>query len=268
MLANRMDLSKFESSVFFSIVRIVLSQGRGESVGTGFLLRASFDSDKEGQGATLLISNKHVFEAPSQNLSLQFHRRNPQSPREPLLGQIVSAFITEFRKNSIYVEHPDQSIDLACVVANAIEDPKFDVFALTIPRVMLATYQEQDLSPGQDVWFVGYPADRYDIANNLPLMRHGYIASIPSVDFGGNKQIIIDAPVFPGSSGSPVSTDINGKIRLIGVIVETMIQFNELKALPTSQVVGIENIIGLGIVLKSTLLDSLIDAALRKVRDR
>mgnify|MGYP003291781313 CR=1 FL=1 len=49
---------------------------------------------------------------------------------------------------------------------------------------------------------------RYDKKNNLPLVRTGTIASHPRKDFNGLPQFVIDAQVFPGSSGSPVFIDM------------------------------------------------------------
>lgn len=56
----------------------------------------------------------------------------------------------------------------------------------------------------EDVLFVGYPNGIFDQKNHLPIMRKGITASPLEVDFNGGKKFIIDAQVFPGSSGSPV----------------------------------------------------------------
>lgn len=263
-----MNFTKFESSVFFATVRIASSGTSGNSIGTGFLLRASFNGSLDGQGATLLISNKHVFADPSNVIRLQFLKRRSISDNTPVFGEIVSAKIADLRSDVIYVEHPDQAVDLGCLVANAIEDLKSGIFALTIPRHMLATFQEPDLIAGMDIYFVGYPANRYDTINNLPLMRHGYIASLPTTDFQGKPQFIVDAQVWPGSSGSPVFANFGGKMRLMGVVAETMIEYQEVKQIAVATVPVVKNVLGLGIVLKSTLLPALIDAALDRVKQK
>ena len=72
--------------------------------------------------------------------------------------------------------------------------------------------------------------------------------------------------VFQGSSGSPVFVSLNGKYKLIGIISQTMIKQGKLKAVPTVQTqIGIDQILGLGIVIKSTLMKELIEKALSKV---
>ena len=94
----------------------------------------------------------------------------------------------------------------------------------------------------------------------------GYIASIPKIDFNSTEQFVIDAQVFQGSSGSPVFVSLNGKYKLIGIISQTMIKQGKLKAVPTVQTqIGIDQILGLGIVIKSTLMKELIEKALSKV---
>jgi hypothetical protein len=79
------------------------------------------------------------------------------------------------------------------------------------------------------VVFVGYPDGRFDPKSLLPLARHGFTASPPSFDYDGKRMFVIDAPVIPGSSGSPVLlVDPHGFIDRAGNTV-----------LPTSLVLGI-----------------------------
>lgn len=138
---------------------------------------------------------------------------------------------------------------------------------------MLATFKEEELNVAQSIYFVGYPDNRYDIANNLPLIRTGIIASNPKLDFNGSKQFIIDAQVFPGSSGSPVYIDLiyenfkNGqivlgerKVKLLGIVAMTMIRNNELQAINTNTKFITQEVLGLGIVFKSTAIKELIDS--------
>lgn len=56
----------------------------------------------------------------------------------------------------------------------------------------------------ETVTFFGYPNGIWDTANFLPIARRGVTATPISIDFQGKKQFLIDASVFPGSSGSPV----------------------------------------------------------------
>jgi hypothetical protein len=138
---------------------------------------------------------------------------------------------------------------------------------------MLADFTEPELSVAENVYFVGYPDNRYDKTNNLPLIRTGLISSHPKLDYNGDPVFIIDAQVFPGSSGSPVYIDLtyenfkngqiaigNKKIRLLGIVAQTMVRNNQLQAVPTGTAYATQEVLGLGIVFKSTTIKELIDS--------
>ena len=254
---------KFEEQVFFTTTRISVSQpdGKGTSIGTGFLHNA-YLNDGTNRSIMLLISNKHVFQNPSSEISFTFNKKKDES--EPDLGNIHTFSGKEF--SGIYTEHPNPNIDLACINASIITHEEHNVYYKHIQAEMISDFTEEEFVPGQDVWFVGYPANRFDVSNNLPLLRKGYVASIPKVSFNAKDEFVIDAHVHQGSSGSPVFSAINGQFKLVGVVTQTMIKHGILQAIPTLQTgLGIEQTIGLGIVLKSTLLKELIAEAVKKI---
>ena len=51
---------------------------------------------------------------------------------------------------------------------------------------------------------VGYPIGLSDNYNHKPIIRKGSTATHPRNDYQGKKEILIDMPCYPGSSGSPV----------------------------------------------------------------
>jgi hypothetical protein len=261
-----MELDKFEEQVFFTTVRITISQrsGEGASIGTGFIFQAPLNDD-QNRTAILLISNKHVYGDTNQKIALNFHRRDPNDAARPLLGQTKSLEADEF--SSVYSEHSDPDVDLACLNISIISQPDQEIFYKNLYPDMLSDFQEPDFLPGKEVWFVGYPENRYDIAHNLPILRKGSIGSVPKVDFNGRKQMVIDAQVFPGSSGSPVFTVLGGKYKLIGVVTETMTRHQQLQAIPVGVAAGVQQVLGLGIILKATLVKELIDTVTTKIRD-
>lgn len=61
-----------------------------------------------------------------------------------------------------------------------------------------------ELLPIEDVIMVGYPNGIWDTANNMPIIRRGITATRPGLKYNGRDEFIIDAAVYPGSSGSPV----------------------------------------------------------------
>lgn len=251
--------NKFEEQVFFTTTRITIGQPNEseKSIGTGFLYNVPLN-DGTDRHVILLISNKHVFKNPKGTISFNFNKKKDDG--NPDLGNLHTFKGEDF--SGIYTEHPNPNVDLACINASVIDKIENNIYHLNISSNMLADFSEEQLNPGAEIWFVGYPANRFDVSNNLPLLRKGHVASIPRVNFNAKDQFIIDAQVYKGSSGSPVFATINNEFKLIGVVTQTMIQHGKIQAIPTLQVgIGIEQTLGLGIVLKSTLLNELIDAA-------
>ena len=261
-----MKLEQFEEQVFFSTVRITIPQksGEGASIGTGFIFNAQLN-DTQNRFVTLLISNKHVYGDPNQKIILNFHRRDPNDVSRPMLGQIRTLQADEF--SGLYLEHPDPQVDLACLNISMITQPEQQIFFKNLHEKMVADFQEPDFLPGKDVWFVGYPENRYDVTHNLPILRRGCIASVPKVDFNGRKQMVIDAQVFQGSSGSPVFAVLGAEYKLVGVVTEMMIRHQQLQAIPVGVSAGVQQVLGLGIVLKATLVKDLVDIVTAKIRD-
>lgn len=71
---------------------------------------------------------------------------------------------------------------------------------------------------GDDVLVVGYPRGFYDEFSKFPIVKSGIIASRWGFPFGGKPHFLVDAKLFPGSSGSlviskPMNIDsIDGQI--------------------------------------------------------
>lgn len=259
-----MKIDKFQEQFFFSTVRITIpsKSGSGASMGTGFIFNAPLN-DPKNRSVTLLISNRHVYGDTTQPIVLNFHKRKPDGSG-PELGQIVTLQDRQF--TGIYKGHPDPNVDLACINISVIPRPEHNIFFKNVYPQMLSDFSEDDLLPGADVWFVGYPENRFDTTHNLPILRRGYIASIPKVDFNAKKQFVIDAQVFPGSSGSPVFTTLGGNFKLLGVVTETMIRDEQLQAMPTGVALGVQQILGLGIVIKATIVKELIDHVTNEIK--
>lgn len=253
---------KFEEQVFFTTTRISKPSADNSttSIGTGFLIKISLNNENNNS-MILLISNKHVFSDTKAKLEFNFNKKKPDGTVE--LGNIFTFNSEDF--SSLYTEHPDPNVDLACINVSEIKNHQNEVFFMHLNEEMLADFTEEKLNPGLDIWFVGYPDNRFDSTNNLPLLRRGYISSIPKVDYNSQKQFIIDAQVFQGSSGSPVFAPIGNNYKLIGVVSATMIKQGQLQTIPTLQNgLGVQQILGLGIVIKSTTIVELITEVKRK----
>jgi len=248
----------FEEQIFFSTLRI--ERPATKTMGTGFLVEIA--SCIEGMKYIFLITNKHVLEDPSKETRLTLHLKD--SDGSPLLGEVFNINLTAF-KQGYYCPDSDE-IDLALVnVSELVEVTKAktgrDLNFRNITVGMISDYSELDLTANKRIIFIGYPSDRYDHKNYLPILRGGIIASIPKIDFEGKPQVLVDAQVFQGSSGSPVFTILNAKWKFIGVIFQTMIRNQEVQIIETEQQVVTQEILGIGMMIKSTEVKQLIDKA-------
>ncbi len=240
----------FEEQVFFNTVLIenqILSTS-----GTGFLLVKNFGNRKK----QLIFSNKHVFwgdnyQNPREtkvNLFITFHVKNIDGSYQ--LGNVKKVSLELDKKNDGYYEHEDKDIDVACInisdaynkipIENRSIDPK-DFFNFDISTLVI----------GQRIVFIGYPEKFFDVKNFLPVARFGSIASIPSIDFNGKKQILIDAAVFPGSSGSPVFfLSKENQYKLLGIISSGPIRELEYIKISTGKSIIPVQFINFGMIFK------------------
>jgi hypothetical protein len=259
---------RIPEDLLFSTLRIttVDDQGAGKSIGTGFMCRVRFDNDTKQ--AMLLVSNRHVLGA-DEAVVMNFHQREPDR-QAPLLGKTVPLILPRDVYKELYVPHPDPDVDLACLNLTNLAQAEFPLYWRSAYPEMFATFKEQELTVGEEVAFVGYPEGRFDTANNLPLVRFGHISSVPAVDFNDQPVFVVDAPVFQGSSGSPViwwHEPVDGgeaTMRLLGVMTATMIRHERLETVKTAQTPYVQQMIGLGIVIKVTALQELLDAVAEK----
>jgi hypothetical protein len=110
---------------------------------------------------------------------------------------------------SLWIRHPDTNIDLAVMpiapVMRALESAGKLLDTMPIRNREIPTKDMLfDLGVFREVKFIGYPQGIWDQKNNLPIVRRGMTATDPVIDYNGRPEFLIDAAVFPGSSGSPV----------------------------------------------------------------
>ncbi len=255
-----MAAKSFEHEISYITARIAVEipATPNSSIGTGFFYQAPL-KDGSDRSITLLISNKHVFLDSTGTLTIILNEKSEDG--SPAYGTIKTFQQNDF--SSIYFQHANPDVDLSCVNVSAISHN--NAFYRNLSDDFLDPIDYEKVAPGQAVIFVGYPENRYDVVHNLPLVRAGTIASLPSVDFNGKGQIVIDAQVFQGSSGSPVFVAYDGRYYLLGVITETMIRHSKLQTVPSNlSSFGVQQILGLGIAIKQRHVRELIDLAVEQ----
>ncbi len=250
----------FEHEMAYITAKIdVIAPEPPNPVGTGFFYHVS-PNDGTDCDLLFLISNKHVFKDPRGKLTISLNRR--KTGYMPDFGNIRTFIHNGFEH--IYYAHPNPEVDLACVDVSDI--PPTDAFTKFLNRSLLREIDYAKVALGSDVIFVGYPRGYYDVVNNLPLIRRGSIASMPSVDFNGKGQVVIDAHLFHGSSGSPVFVSWDNRYSLLGVVSGGVKYYSEIEPIPINmppvaveQAAGVEQMAGLGIVEKQRHVQELID---------
>lgn len=133
----------------------------------------------------------------------------------------------------------------------------------------------ESLDALEDVVFIGYPNGIWDTQNYLPIIRRGITATPIMIDFQNAPQFLVDASVFPGSSGSPVflyntgtyqqkngATVVGSRVLFLGVIASVFYREDtgriEMMAVPTAAVpvAVFQQMINLGVVFKArTILE-------------
>jgi S1-C subfamily serine protease len=187
--------------MLFTTVRITTTSAAGQGLGTGFLWMKV--PDPEGRAHLFLVTNKHVVENQSTAV-LHFIAGASDGPR---LGEEITVTIDD--PPSAFVGHPDPNIDVAVLpvggVISQLRESGREVYFRAVSESQGATPESlAAFEPIEPVTFIGYPNGLYDSTSLLPIVRRGHSATPLTIDYEGRPMFLVDASVFPGSSGSPV----------------------------------------------------------------
>lgn len=264
-----MQVQTMIEQMLFTTVRITTTSAEGSGSGTGFLLA---EERAEGGTAVLLVTNKHVIEGAAE---VVLHLIAADSAGTPALGQELKLFCFPNQFHG----HPDPNVDIAMLglggTLQKFSDAGTPAFIRTVSPSMCATKATLDeYEPIEPVTFIGYPNGLYDSASLLPIVRQGYAATAMNVDYENTPTFLIDASVFPGSSGSPVflvprpsAPDKYGNITIGGPAKPPMLlgivaavhqrQVPVMLASAASGIPVVNDLIDLGIVYKASAIHDL-----------
>lgn len=265
--------------IIFSTVRIKNYMKNGEeSTGTGFFY--------DYKDAPFLVTNKHVLEnaekiefmtvTRDENANVDYH------------SMAVFSLDEDYLQNKSF-GHPSADVDIQAIYMNNVpfkrERPnrKPLVFSISDDIVPDKTKLEE-LFAIEDVVFVGYPNSMWDEVNHLPIVRTGTTASLLTMDFNGQPKFLIDASVFPGSSGSPVfilnetfygnrqgNLVMGSRVLFLGVISSVYLRNDmadiEIIPVPTTNkpVARVKQMIDLGVVEKAITVVETVKLCYEKV---
>jgi len=268
--------------MFFTTLKITASSVEGDplSVGTGFLVT---QKEEDGSTSTYLVTNKHVVEgsdsgtviASGSQLVHGTLRRIPNLKKRTeflLYGQAWS-----------WSGHPSKDIDITVMpFGGCVEHLQAGPVSLFYTAIPIHDFVDSEILEGldaiEDVVFVGYPNGIYDKTNNLPIVRRGMTATPVEVDYEGKPIFLIDASVFPGSSGSPVflynsgtwsdrgrASHIGNRLYFLGILSSAFYRETDgtisFESIPSAirPVLKTEEMIDLGVVFKASAVMETID---------
>jgi len=270
-----MEIQTIAEQLFFTTLRIETSTPTGSGTGTAFI----FSYEWDGKTALFLVTNKHVI---SKATSGRFFF-TLSNGAQPAIGQRFDVHVDNFQQR--WHGHPQPDIDIAVMpldpVLQEIEKAGKRVFYKPIPHNLIPTQDQlNSLDAIEEVLFVGYPSGLFDTKNLLPIARRGITATPLQVNYEGKPTFLVDASVFPGSSGSPVFISNSGgysdkrgnvflgssRVFFLGVIAQVVIREEHGKidfvSIPTTQlpIIKTQQMINLGIVYKSSaVLETVLD---------
>ncbi len=254
-------------NLLYTTIRMEEKTGEKAGVGTGFFY---FYDDR-----LFIVTNKHVVEGVKNGSFIMLKGKTENGQWRPILGRGTEIFFSE----EYFSGHPDSKIDIAVAnvtaAINALKSQGIEPFWMHLTKELIPTKEEEEeyFNPAEEIYFVGYPSGLWDMKNILPIIRKGITATPYYVNFMNEKKFLIDASVFPGSSGSPVFIFNNShfsdkygritykpRIKFLGVISKTFLHHSESVDLKTINT----QMIDLGEVYKSICVQETIEYYLSK----
>lgn len=259
-----MNIADISTQLIYTTVPIFSKKDNNTvSTGTGFLL-----SIKESPTASipLLITNYHVLEN-SLGGFFEFHLGENGLPSGKSLRIHFDKLLIEENKlgNLDLV-----AIPLAAVLDN-LQSKKVELFYRSVSPDLIPPKQQIDnLSALEEIIFIGYPSGIQDNVNKLSIIRRGITATPIWNKYNGLDEFLIDAGVYPGSSGSPVfiynhgsyttgnTLNVGSRLFFVGVISQTMLRKSNT---------GSENL-NLGVVINSWAMYREIESLIARLKSK
>lgn len=150
-----------------------------------------------------LVTNTHVLDA-AKSMAITFTARDGAGPTPRVGEQVVATVSTD-----IFVEHPHEDVDVAvapvALLLDSFRDREPQPYIASLGTHFIPTLADlEEIEPIEDLLMLGYPEGIWDEIHNSPIARRALTATPIHRDYEGKPHFLIDAPVFVGSSGSPV----------------------------------------------------------------
>lgn len=259
----KMNINDISTQLLYTTVPIYAQKPDNiSSYGTGFIFSLQ---ETETASIPFVITNYHVLENAIAGFAELHISENGIPTNQTIKIQFDKSIINRNKLGNLDLI----AIPIAGILNN-LQSKNISVFFRSVNQSMIPTFEQQnDLSAIEDITFIGYPSGLYDDKNKLSIIRQGITATPIWNDFKGEEIFLIDAGVFPGSSGSPVfiynqgsyatknCVVVGNRLLFVGVISQTMLINN-----PTST-----NFLDLGKVINSRAMYRELDIFIKKLKN-
>lgn len=227
-----MEINDIGTQLLYTTVPIYAhNSDKSLSTGTGFLFSVR---ESETESIPLLITNYHVLKDAMLGF-VELHIGEKGFPTDKTIRVQFDKSIIDGNKLG--------KLDLIAVplagTFNDFQNRNIEIFFRTVDQNMVPTKEQEDkLSAIENITFIGYPSGLYDEKNKISIIRQGITATPIWNDFKEEEVFLIDAGVFPGSSGSPVfiynqgtypvkdGIALGSRLIFVGVLSKTMLRDN------------------------------------------
>lgn len=227
-----MNIKDISTQLLYTTVPIYAQKNDGSlSSGTGFMFSIRED---DITSIPLLITNYHVLENSVAGFVELHIGENGMPTNKSTRIQFDNSIIGSNRLGNLDLV----AVPMAATLMD-LQNKNINIFFRSVDQKMIPTNAQcENFSAVEDITFIGYPSGLYDERNKISIIRQGITATPIWNDFRGEKAFLIDAGVFPGSSGSPVfiynqgtyptkdGIAVGNRLLFVGIISQTMLRDN------------------------------------------
>ena len=222
-----MNINDVSTQLLFSTVPIMGETDKGVVSGTGFFFSYGLE---EGGSVPLLVTNYHVLRDAKRGAFAFNVEKDGLPSKETIDVKFDRSFIEGSQLNNLDL----MAYPVAPMIRLLEEKGKKPFYRSVDESIMPKKEVLEKLTALEEITFIGYPNGLYDDFNKTPLIRRGWTATPVWNDYKGKKEFMIDASVFPGSSGSPAfifnqgsyatgnGITVGSRLLFVGVVTSTI----------------------------------------------